>query len=212
MTGNPQEKHTIRSRLQQFGALVATRLVPHFEQAGVKFPPSAVSLLAFKDCQQLYLYAKHQHGDWAKIRAYPIQGSSGTLGPKLREGDQQIPEGIYHIELLNPNSRFHVALRLNYPNSFDQRMAQVDSRPNLGGDIMIHGSHQSVGCLAMGDEAAEELFALAAWIGKDNFKVVISPTDFRNLSEAGLDSSLTELPDWAPLLYQELKLELAQYS
>ena len=209
MTGNPQEKHTIRSRLQQFGALVATRLVPQFEQAGVKFPPVAISLLVFKDCQQVQLYAKHQQGAWTKVRTFDLQGFSGCLGPKLQEGDKQIPEGIYHIELLNPNSRFHVALRLNYPNSFDLRMAQVDARTNLGGDIMIHGSDQSIGCLAVGDSIAEELFALASWIGKDNIKVVISPTDFRYAEEITIDQ---ELPDWVPLLYQELKSELNHYE
>ena len=69
---------------------------------------------------------------------YPILAASGVLGPKLREGDKQVPEGIYGAEALNPNSKFHLSIRLNYPNTFDRRMAQSDGRTQLGGDIMIH--------------------------------------------------------------------------
>ena len=209
MTLKLHDKYTVRERLSQFGSAVATRLVPHFQQAGTPFPPKAITLLAFKDSKQLELYVRgNQHG-WHKVRDYPIEGASGGMGPKLCQGDHQVPEGVYTIELLNPNSQFHVALRLNYPNGFDQKMAKNDGRQDLGGDIMIHGKNQSVGCLAMGDEAAEDLFALTAWVGKDNVKVVIAPTDFRrNALPVALPASL---PAWVYLLYQTLRLELTQY-
>jgi murein L,D-transpeptidase YafK len=66
--------------------------------------------------------------------------ASGGLGPKLGAGDRQGPERIYAIESLNPNSLFHLSMRLNYPNEFDQMRAKQDGRSDLGGDIMIHGS------------------------------------------------------------------------
>jgi murein L,D-transpeptidase YafK len=176
----------------------------------VAFPPPAITLLAFKDSKRLELYAPDPQGAWQQVRVYPIQAASGITGPKLREGDKQVPEGIYAIESLNPNSLFHVSLRLNYPNAFDQQMGLADGRAALGGDIMIHGKAKSIGCLAMGDVVAEEVFALAAWVGKENVRVVIAPTDFRQATAANVPA--VPLPVWAEVLYQHLRVELTYYS
>lgn len=200
-------KLSVAQRLEQFGTAVSSRLAPHFQQAGVAFPPTAITLLAFKDSKWLELYARDPQGAWQQVRVYPIQAASGITGPKLRDGDKQVPEGIYAIELLNPNSLFHVSLRLNYPNAFDQQMGLADGRTALGSDIMIHGKAKSIGCLAMGDAAAEELFALAAWIGKQNVRVVIAPTDFRQAASV----PAMNLPVWAEALYDTIRTELAQY-
>ena len=133
--------------------------------------------------------------------------ASGNLGPKLQEGDSQVPEGIYNIESLNPNSLYHLALRVGYPNEWDQEHARADGRKNLGGDIMIHGGAGSCGCLAMGDPAAEELFVLAARTGIDNIRLLISPVDFR---VHALPNSMVPVPAWSDQLYAELKSELAR--
>jgi len=202
-------KYSVAQRLEQFGTAASQRLAPHFQQAGVAFPPTAITLLAFKDSKRLELYARDPQGAWKQVQTYPIQAASGVLGPKLREGDKQVPEGIYAIESLNPNSLFHVSLRLNYPNAFDREWGLADGREKLGSDIMIHGKAKSIGCLAMGDVAAEELFALAEWVGKENVRVVIAPTDFRQAAAA---SELTSnLPAWTAALYNTLHIELAQY-
>ena len=119
-----------------------------------------------------------------------------------------MPEGFYNIEAFNPNSRFHVSLRLNYPNPFDLKMAQAEQRTEPGSDIMIHGKAVSVGCLAMGDAVAEELFALTAWVGRENIKVVIAPTDFRKTPDY---KASKEQPDWLPGLYQYIRAELANF-
>lgn len=202
------QKYSVNDRLTQFGTAVQQRLAADFQQAGIALPPAAITLLAFKDSKRLELYAADPTGAWRQVKAYPIQAASGILGPKLREGDRQVPEGIYNVESLNPNSLFHVSLRLNYPNAFDRAMGAADGRENLGSDIMIHGKAQSIGCLAMGDEAAEELFALAAWVGKENMRVVIAPTDFR---QAGAQIPVENVPVWATTLYPQLLAELAQY-
>lgn len=201
-------KYTVNDRLEQFGAAAQARLLPQFEKAGIPFPPQAISLLAFKDSERLELYVPDTQGAWQHVTTYPIQAASGNPGPKLKEGDRQVPEGIYSIELLNPNSLYHVSLRLNYPNAFDQQMAATEGRTQLGSDIMIHGKAASIGCLAMGDSVAEELFALAAWVGKENIKVVIAPTDFRLNALKLVDANL---PVWAETLYARLRSELAQY-
>ncbi len=82
---------------------------------------------------------------------------SGGLGPKLREGDHQAPEGFYRVAggQINPSSRFHLAFNLGYPNAFDRVLGRT------GSAIMVHGSRVSDGCFAMGDGAIEEIYALA---------------------------------------------------
>ena len=96
-------------------------------------------------------------GSW---HTYPVLCASGRLGPKRREGDEQVPEGFYTVDRFNPRSLFHLSLGLDYPNAADQRLTTDPEHP--GTDIFIHGNAQSIGCLAMGDAAAEELY-LAAW-------------------------------------------------
>lgn len=94
-----------------------------------------------------------------------------------------VPEAVTpdaaDVESLNPDSLYHLALRIDYPNADDRARAREDGRTQLGGDIMIHGSTGSVGCLAMGDEGAEDLFVLAGDVGFERLRVWIVPTDFR---------------------------------
>jgi murein L,D-transpeptidase YafK len=135
-------------------------------------------LLCLKDERRLEVYAAADDA-FRRLVVYPVRAASGTLGPKLREGDRQVPEGVYAVESLNPNSRYHAALRVGYPGAFDRHTAAPEDRSRLGGDIMIHGGAASVGCLAMGDPAAEDLFVLAAAVGVENVSVVIAPVDLR---------------------------------
>jgi hypothetical protein len=200
-------KFSVADRLAQFGPQVEERLRPFFEAAGVTYPPAELAFVAFKDSKVLELYGKEAGEPWRFIKAYPVLAASGKPGPKLREGDLQVPEGVYAAESLNPNSRFHLSVRVNYPNAFDRRMAAAEGRTNLGSDIMIHGSSVSVGCLAIGDEAAEELFVLSGLVGRERIKILISPTDFRK----GTVVTPTEEPRWVPTLYQTLREELQHY-
>jgi hypothetical protein len=175
-----RERVSVEQRVAQYGARADARLRPAFQRAGVSYPPAAVALLVFKDTRVMEIYARALADDpWRYVTSYPVLGASGKPGPKLAEGDRQVPEGVYQIELLNPVSRFHLSLRLNYPNEFDCRMGAADGRSDLGSDIMIHGGDASIGCLAMGDDVAEDLFILAARTGKENVRVLIAPTDFR---------------------------------
>lgn len=200
--------YSVEDRLAQFGLHARARLAPYFAAAGVPFPPQSVALLAFKDALRLELYARGAGQGWVPIRAYPVLAASGELGPKLREGDKQVPEGLYRVTLLNANSRFHVSLRLDYPNAFDLRMAHAEGRNKLGGDIMIHGKDVSAGCLAVGDEAAEELFTLAAMVMPGAVRTVISPTDFRTAAAETLRAGAVR---WTADLYRLIRSELANY-
>ena len=196
---------TVAQRLNQFGEAARGRWKPYFDKAQTAYPPAGVKFVALKTEKVLQVYAIDRSGRAHWIRSYPILAASGVPGPKLQEGDGQVPEGIYPIESLNPNSRFHVALRVGYPNAFDRSQAERDGRTQLGGDIMIHGSSVSVGCLAMGDETAEDLFVLAADAGVSNVTVIIAPVDFR----AGKSvPKVVKLPDWSSILYSQIKVQL----
>jgi len=195
MTGS---KQTVEGVLADYGGPARARLEPYFQAAGVAYPPPKIALLGIKDSATLELWAQTPAG-WAFIRTYPIKALSGTAGPKRLEGDRQVPEGLYSIAGLNPNSAFHLSMKLNYPNAFDLQHAAAEQRHQPGSNIFIHGKAQSVGCLAMGDEAIEELFVLAATIGKTNIAVAIAPSDPR----------LKPLPNhaqppWVAELYQHL--------
>lgn len=196
-------KRTVQQRLDQYGPAARHRLRAYFDKAGIDYPPQAVQLVAMKDSRQMHLFVADRDQSHF-LRTYPILAASGSPGPKLRRGDRQVPEGVYRIESLNPNSRFHLSLRLSYPNEFDRAMADRDGRTDLGGDIMIHGKAASVGCLAMGDPAAEELFVLAADCGIENLTVIIAPLDLRVSPRPTGDS----MPEWTDELYDRLRIEL----
>ena len=193
-------RRTVADRLAQFEAPVRARLEPRLQQAGLAWPPARLTLIACKQEEFLEVWAAPTNGPVRLLKTYPILGASGQLGPKLAEGDRQVPEGIYPVESLHPNSAFHLALRVGYPNAFDRAKGAADGRPELGSDIMIHGSTASIGCLAMGDPAAEELFVLAARAGIANIRVLISPVDLRRRPAPGPGPNT---PAWVPELYAE---------
>lgn len=202
-------KATTGERVEQYGPAVRQRLEPDFERIGIDWPGRKLTLIGLKEEMTLHVWVADAEGRFKLLRSYPILKASGHLGPKLKEGDRQVPEGLYQIESLNPNSRFHLSLKLNYPNAFDRRMAQQDGRTDPGSDIMIHGGRVSIGCLAMGDPAAEDLFVLAAEIGLHNITVILSPADFRN-PDVNVDT--TAMPDWVNPLYESIKGHLENYT
>lgn len=198
---------TVNDRVTEHREAVRRRLAAHFAAAGVRYPPEKIALVALKDRGLLQMYAADAGSGFKLIRTYPVLAASGHAGPKLREGDRQVPEGVYEVESLNPNSRFHLALRVNYPNAFDRERAVEDGRTDLGGDIMIHGGEASIGCLAMGDEVAEDLFVLAALASSKKVPVIIAPTDFREHTLAPSAGA----PAWTESLYREVRDVLAQF-
>ncbi|MGH7132630.1 MAG: L,D-transpeptidase family protein [Phycisphaerales bacterium] len=170
-------RFTVDERLAEFAPSVEPKLRDACAAAGAAYPPSSLILVGLKRERELRAYVPDGNGAMRLAKAWPILAASGGPGPKLREGDCQVPEGTYRIESLNPNSRFHVALRVGYPNDEDLAQAKIDGRgtSTLGGDIMIHGSDVSIGCLAMGNGAIEEVFLLAARTGIERIEVVLCP-------------------------------------
>lgn len=199
-------KRSIKDVVRIIGETTRKRLKPYFDKANIPYPPKKITLLALKDRAQLELWAETENRP-VFVRTYPIKALSGDSGPKLREGDGQVPEGIYNVLWLNPNSSFHLSMKLNYPNSFDLRHARAEGRNQPGTNIFIHGRAVSIGCLAMGDRTIEELFILATDVGRANIKVVIAPTDPR-IAELDPDS---EIP-WTAELYKRISNAFKPYK
>jgi hypothetical protein len=186
------------------------RLADRFARRGLPYPPRSVTLIALKSEARLELWAEAERG-WTFVRSYLVQAASGRLGPKLREGDHQVPEGVYRVSALNPRSVYHLALRLDYPNAFDAARGREEGRTRLGGDIMIHGGRVSDGCLPVGDEAIEELFALAVRVGAPNVSVIISPMDLRRVPTATAEGRAVSRPPWLAELYTEVARTLQAF-
>ena len=201
-------KLKVEDVIQRIGTPIDSRLKPYFDRSGVNYPPRKIALLAFKTEKQLELWSE-QDGKWIYIKSYSILGASGKIGPKLQEGDWQVPEEIYGVVGLNPNSSYYLSIKINYPNDYDIQKAAQDNRQNLGGNIFIHGKTNSIGCLAMGDEAIEELFVLSYRVGYSNVKVVIAPYDLR-APQSFPPLSLSIF--WFPELCDNIKKELLYFK
>jgi murein L,D-transpeptidase YafK len=116
-------------------------------------------LRAFKKEGELEVWVREKDNDQFKLlHTYPFCRNSGISGPKRKEGDLQIPEGIYHINHFNPQSKFYLSLGLNYPNASDKILSDKQ-RP--GGSIYIHGSCVTIGCIPISDDKIKELYVLA---------------------------------------------------
>ncbi|NEW60666.1 hypothetical protein GSY74_05160 [Sulfurovum sp. bin170] len=183
------------------------RLKRHLADSDFVFYPKKLTLIGMKHEKLLEVWAE-LHGKWVHLTTYPFTAFSGRLGPKYREGDRQIPEGIYGISYLNPNSKFHLSMRVNYPNSFDRKMARREKRTNLGGDIMIHGNSVTTGCIPIGDDKIEELYLLAEKVGIGNIKVILTPVDFRKM-EVKIKN---DKHPWLEGLYGDIKKELKAFQ
>lgn len=197
---------TVSDVVARYGPAARERLLPHFDRAGVAYPPRELAILVFKRERRVAVWAR-ANGGWRFVRDYPVFAASGHAGPKLREGDRQVPEGVYRIEHLNPNSSYHLSMKVSYPNAFDRRMAARDARTRLGGDIFIHGRDVSIGCVAIGDRAIEELFTLVAQTGHARVKVIIAPNDLRT----GGAIVHRDAPVWVGQLYRVVAAALTDF-
>ncbi len=134
----------------------------------------------FKEEAELELWGESDHGQFKLFKTYPVCRFSGRLGPKVKEGDMQSPEGFYFVtpEQLNPWSRYHLAFNLGYPNAYDRYHGRT------GDYLMVHGQCVSIGCYAMTDHNMNEIYTLAVAAfenGQLFFRVHIFP--FRMNSE-----------------------------
>ncbi|MEJ7827862.1 MAG: L,D-transpeptidase family protein [Segetibacter sp.] len=156
-------------------------LKKQFEKAALQWPAKQVYIRSFKYDSQLEVWVRNSSNEAFKLfKTYKICALAGGMGPKRMEGDYQVPEGFYYINEFNPNSSYHMSLGLNYPNPSDKVLSD-SIKP--GGDIYIHGSCLTVGCIPIQDTQIEELYILAAMAktqGQDFIPVHIFPVRYNN--------------------------------
>ncbi len=166
---------------------------------GLSYPPRELTLVGLKQERRLEVWARAADG-WKLVAVFPVLAASGGAGPKLRAGDLQVPEGFYRLVAFNPNSSYHLSLRVNYPNAEDLAVARAEGRSDLGGDIFIHGKTVSIGCLALGDRGIEELYILVADVGLAHVRVLLAPQANPVAPPGGRR--------WIAALYSRLRAEL----
>src|SRR3954453_6496384 len=122
---------------------------------------SPILVRLFKLEAELEVWKKNRSGSFALLKTYPICRWSGDLGPKVREGDRQAPEGFYSISpaQMNPQSAYYLSFNTGYPNAYDKSLG------HSGSQLMVHGDCSSRGCYAMTDEQIAEIYSL----GRESF-------------------------------------------
>ena len=158
---------------------VEDSLKKQFEDKKLQWPPQQIYVRSFKYDRLLEVWVKDDPKTAFKLfKSYRVCMQSGTTGPKRMEGDYQVPEGFYYINEFNPNSNYHLALGLNYPNASDKLLSD-SFRP--GNSIYIHGSCVSTGCIPISDVPIEELYVMASQVkelGQDFIPVHVFPVKY----------------------------------
>src|SRR5579863_727830 len=175
-------------------------LQKQFQAKQLVWPARFVYIRSFKYDSEMEVWVKNKQTEKYKyFKTYKICALAGSLGPKRMAGDYQVPEGFYYINEFNPRSLYHLSLGLNYPNASDRMLCDL-SQP--GGDIYIHGSCVTTGCIPITDGQIEELYVLAAHakdMGQDFIPVHIFPVNFNNgRSVAYLNHFLANFNEFVP--------------
>lgn len=168
------------------------------KSAGVSTKKLHLFIRAFKQEKELEVWVAHsEDGPFQLFEQFDVCAASGTLGPKVKQGDLQVPEGVYFIDRFNPQSSFHLSLGINYPNALDRKRSGA---ANPGGDIFIHGSCASIGCLAITDTYINELYILAVMAKNGSqSKIPVHIFPFRMNNQAMLlVNRLQENNQWKP--------------
>lgn len=152
---------------------ITEQLTQQMQKIGVS-ERDPIFIRIFKKEAELEVWKRSSNGQYTLLKTYEICAWSGELGPKFKEGDRQAPEGFYKVTpaQMNPNSSFHLAFNLGFPNSYDK------SHERTGSFLMVHGACSSAGCYSMEDAQIEEIYALAreAFLGgQKKFQVQAFP-------------------------------------
>ncbi len=154
-------------------------LKSQFAEKGLQWPPKQLYIRSFKYDSQMEVWVRNSSKEKYKLfKTYKVCALSGALGPKRVEGDYQVPEGFYYINEFKPQSEYVLSLGLNYPNASDELLSD-SAKP--GGDIYIHGSCITVGCIPIQNEPIQELYVLATHAknnGSDFIPVHIFPVRY----------------------------------
>src|SRR3569833_3004109 len=185
-------KQTAKNKLAEMGAT----------------PGSAMMIRIFKQTNEFEVWKQTKTGAFKLYKSYAICAWSGTLGPKVKEGDKQAPEGFYNITpaQMNPNSSYYLSFNTGFPNKFDRAWGRT------GANLMVHGDCSSAGCYSMTDESVAEIYALARESfngGNPVIQMQIFP--FRMTPQnLALVASNTNLPFWMDIKEGYDRFELSK--
>ena len=185
-----KENQLRESRVQKAYEDTESIVKKYFADKKLSYLKFQLFLRAFKKEEKLEVWVK-ENGKATFVLLYTIDfcTSSGTLGPKRKRGDLQIPEGVYHINHFNPLSNFYLSLGLNYPNASDKILG---NKKDPGSSIYIHGDCVTIGCIPITNDLIKELYVLALEArnnGQEKIPVHIFPT---RLEKENLEKLITE--------------------
>jgi murein L,D-transpeptidase YafK len=174
------------------------------EAVGLTYPVDEVYLRGFKKERVLELWASKPGKPMVLVKTYSFCAASGDLGPKRKEGDLQVPEGLYEVPSFNPYSDYHLSMKVSYPNASDAIRSDA-KRP--GGLIYLHGSCASIGCIAIEDEPIEEVYLIVFDAKRRPIRFDIFPTklDSEGLASVSKDSPYADF--WKELAPAYLSFE-----
>lgn len=152
---------------------ISSKMLTEMSKKGMK-AESPVLVRIFKQESELEIWKIDRTGRYALLKTYPMCRWSGKLGPKMKDGDRQAPEGFYHVSagMLNPKSQYYVSFNLGYPNRLESALGYT------GDALMVHGACSSSGCYALTDQGVGEIYAVVAKAlssGQAHFQVQAYP-------------------------------------
>ena len=151
-------------------------IIKKLQESDIELNELNILIIAYKNESKVEIFAKKKSDSiYKRLAIYSICSKSGQLGPKREEGDYQVPEGFYYIDRFNPASSYYLSLGINYPNLSDRRKSTAT---NPGGDIFIHGSCVTIGCIPMTDDKIKEIYLYAINAknnGQNKIQVYIFP-------------------------------------
>jgi murein L,D-transpeptidase YafK len=198
-----KEKQLQHSRVKLAYEEKEKTIKQYFSDATLPFAGYSLFIRAFKSERIVEVWVKSgRSSTYVLLKTFPFCASSGELGPKRKEGDLQIPEGIYSLNHFNPQSNFYLSLGVSYPNASDKILS---NKKNPGSAIYIHGNCVTIGCIPITDDKIKELYILAVEArnnGQKNIPIHIFPTklDVAGVTKLKNDfSESTHLNFWSNL-------------
>lgn len=191
-----KEKQLAHARVKEAYEAKEKNIKQFFGDAGVPYQSFSLLIRAFKKEQVLEAWVKTADQNYVLLKTYAFCTTSGTLGPKRKEGDLQIPEGIYSLNHFNPQSNFHLSLGVSYPNASDKILSDKD---HPGSAIYIHGNCVTIGCIPITDDKIKELYILAVEArnnGQKNIPIHIFPAKLDDSGIKKLQAEYPSSPHW----------------
>lgn len=197
-----QDSKSFRDQQSQFRRVrIASQekdevLRKRFVEAGLPYPPKAIFSCAFKKESLVELWVSaSEGGSYSLVHSYTICTTSGSLGPKRRYNNGQVPEGFYELDHFNPQSNFFLRIHISYPNPSDRIPG---SHQNPGGNIYLHGDCASISCIPITDDGIKEVYwvcVLARSSGQRHIPLHVFPARLTDSEFRELANSYRSVPE-----------------